>query len=327
MALIEPYMEKNVTLSATQQCVLTAKVGQSIRILDVRVYNAANRYVQMLTDKVAVGFFRVSGNPGNQLPFSQKSLLTDTGAITSATGLTNCNETMIGYMRRMGWMDGYPVAEGQSFSVAEYGTSTPTAKVQIIYEIHAAGDMKADMANGSESKEYVYMSYGKPAAVLAVDTSTIMAVASNPAEYIGFPWTDTVPANKTIEVLAVCGSPTSVTGDSSNQGVRTTALKLVKDRTVLCDDDRTGLSYLAKTPAGSADAIQIGEGYSAIGNLSTSDRREPFTGISGMAFAAGEDLDVYVSTEHIGTTAGTPKTIAILDSEIGLVLRVASGNA
>ena len=326
MAIIEPYMEKNVTLSATQSCTITAKVGQSIRVLDVHVYNAANRYVQLLTDKVAVGFFRVSGNPGNQLPFSQKALLTDTGAITSGTGLSNCDETLIGWLIRKGHMTGYPVAEGQTFTVAEYGSSTPTAQVQVIYQILEAGDAKADELNGSESKEYVYVSYGKPAAALAVNTSTIIATASNPAEYIGFPWSDVVPANKTITVLGLTGSPVSTTGDSSNHGINTSYLKLVKDRTVLCDDDRVGLKYAGKTPAGSADAIQIGEGYSAIGNYSTADRREPFEGLAGLEFESGEDLDIYISTVSVGSTAGTPKTIAALDAELGVILKVAAAS-
>ncbi len=94
---------------------------------------------------------------------------------------------------------------------------------------------------------------------------------------------------------------------------------------MLCDDDRVGLMFRAKTPAGSADAVTVGEGYTLVGGLSTVDTRQPFSGLNGLVFSSGEDLDVYINTEHVGTTAGTPKTIAAASSEIGLVLRVKTG--
>lgn len=325
MALIESFMQKTVTLSATQGFALTAKVGQSILVTGIRVYGSANNYVSILIDKVGVGFFRVGGVAGNHLAYSQKTLATDTGDITSATGLTNVAATLFDYMKEVGGFAGYPVAEGQTFSIAEYGSSTPTAVITVTYQIGAAGDYKADDPNGSDAKEYTYVSYGRAAAALAVDASTALTVAANPPEYLGFPWTNPVPANKTVELLGIVGSVISCTGDASNQGIRTTYLKLIQDREVLCDDDRVGLMFRAKTPAGSADAVTVGEGYTLVGGLSTVDTRQPFSGLNGLVFSSGEDLDVYINTEHVGTTAGTPKTIAAASSEIGLVLRVKTG--
>jgi len=59
-----------------------------------------------------------------------------------------------------------------------------------------------------------------------------------------------------------------------------------------------------------------------IGNKSDVDMMDGFEMLRGRVFHAGEDLDLYITTGHIGSTEGTPKTISATRAEIGLILKV-----
>ena len=52
------------------------------------------------------------------------------------------------------------------------------------------------------------------------------------------------------------------------------------------------------------------------------DARDGFDKLRGRLFHSGEDLDIYITTGHIGSTEGTPKTISASRAEICLVERV-----
>ncbi len=234
----------------------------------------------------------------------------------------NVNETVLGYLRRKGMFSGYPIAEGQKMTIMEDGSSTQQADVYVEYEQYDVGDITPDMPNGSEAKEYVFINYGQPASALAVDTTTKIDTMKSPNEFPRFPYEDEVPAKTDIEILAILGSPVSVAGDSSNYGIRTKYLKLQREREVLFDEDRNGLLFWQTDYGQVADDLRVGGGMTVIGNKSDVDMMDGFELLKGRVFHAGEDLDIYITTGHIGSTQGTPKTISATRAEIGLVLKV-----
>jgi len=234
----------------------------------------------------------------------------------------NVSETVLGYLRRKGMFTGFPIAEGQKMTIMEDGSSTQQADVYVEYEQYDVSDITPDMPNGSEAKEYVFINYGQPASALAVDTTTEIDTMKSPNEFPRFPYEDEVPAKTDIEILAILGSPVSVAGDSSNYGIRTKYLKLQREREVLFDEDRNGLLFWQTDYGQVANDLRVGGGMTVIGNKSDVDMLDGFELLKGRVFHAGEDLDIYITTGHIGSTEGTPKTISASRAEIGLVLKV-----
>lgn len=319
MSLLEPYMEKHATLAAGTPLSLEADVGQSILVKDVQVYSPANTYIELKTEKTGVGVYRVKGNLGNHLAANYTDWYSDVAGVEN---LRPGRKTLLSWLISKGYMAGYPVAEGEKFSIQEVGASTPTAMVNVIYELYEAGDMTSEMPNGRKATEYVMPSYGQPTAVLAVNTETVLNVCMLPKEYITFPWADIVPAKTVIEILALMGSPVSVAGDATNYGIRSTYLKMIRERETLFDEDVNGVRFYQYGVGGTANDKYFGGGLCSFGNLSDMDIGYPFEGLVGKPFGAAEDFDVYIATANIGTTAGTPKTIAVADAEVGLVLRI-----
>jgi len=234
----------------------------------------------------------------------------------------NVNETVLGYLRRKGMFTGFPIAEGQKMTIMEDGSNTQQADVYVEYEQYDVGDIAPDMPNGSEAKEYTFINYGQPASALAVDITTEIDTMISPAEFPRFPYEDEVPAKTDIEILAILGSPVSVAGDSSNYGIRTKYLKLQREREVMFDEDRNGLLFWQTDYGQVANDLRVGGGMTVIGNKSDVDMMDGFEMLRGRVFHAGEDLDLYITTGHIGSTEGTPKTISATRAEIGLILKV-----
>jgi len=131
-----------------------------------------------------------------------------------------------------------------------------------------------------------------------------------------------VPAKTDIEILAILGSPVSVAGNGSNYGIRTKYLKLQREREVLFDEDRNGLLFWQTDYGQVENDIRVGGGMTVIGNKSDVDMLDGFELLKGRVFHAGEDLDIYVTTGHIGSSEGTPKTISVARAEIALVEKV-----
>lgn len=364
MALVEPFMGKHVTLSASQNFELEADSGEAFLIKDIHVYNPANSYIKVLIDKVTVGYFRVKGDLGNHLPFlslkNKHSHGLDVGTLSSAGDVTsfqraelktasggvagqfllgdasydwvdvdefvqyneqgvNVKETVLGYLGRIGVFKGYPVAEGQKLTIIEDGSSTQQADVYVEYEKYTPDDISPEMPNGSESTEYMFINYGQPSSALAVDTTTEIDNMISPAEFPRFPYESDVPAKTEIEIVSILASPVSVAGDSSNYGIRTKYLKLQREREVMFDEDRNGLLFWQTDYGQVANDIRVGGGMSVIANKSDVDAGDGFEKLRGRTFKSGEDLDIYITTGHIGSTEGTPKTISVSRGEIGLV--------
>ena len=211
-----------------------------------------------------------------------------------------------------------PIAEGQTFTVDR---AAHAGALTVVYDMYDAGDIRADMLNGSESKEYNFVQYMTAAAVLKAALDYELSVSLSPGEFPDFPCGKVVPARTTIEVLGIAGMPVCV-GDGSNYTI-TTHLKLVKDREILFDEDRAGLPFLALGATASAttrkivnslvgDCVSIGQSFS-----------DPSYGVPllfdpPLHFVSGEELLVYVTADIDGGAVEIP----VADVRVALIENV-----
>jgi len=315
MALIEPYMVKtSFGTSADKAVELTAKSGESLLIKDVMIYDSDDEYVLFEIDKTTVGFFRVDNH----------ILQTHLGTPSAVTGKNDVKRgfiaggsiTLLSYMIKKGWMQGYPVAEGQTFRVKPYTSGKKLNDVVIVYEKYDAGDIKATDPNGSESKEYVFVNYGRSSEDMTASKDYEIKICVTTEEFPDFPFGEAVPSKTTIEVLGILGSEAIRYDDASNY-IYTKFLKMFKGRTCLFDRDKQGLPFYQPVFSGISAGTFIGRGVSVIGNYSTSDRREPFLPPKPLTFSEGTEVKIFVTTEAVGTA-----TLDEKDVEIGFIEKV-----
>lgn len=335
---------------------LTANTGESLLIKDVKIFEPTAVYANFLIQRTSVGFFRVASLLGNHLHFGPGraahshdfycgtvtaahtgagAVLENAGevdtvlAIDAAVADTNYlrvphmthtpssyRKTLLGYLWEKGIFKGYPVAQGETFTI-ELCTGATAVKM-VEYEVHDAGDMTAEMENGSEAKEYLYVSYGDTGAVLQIVVDTVLGESNNPAEYPDFPFGKVVPAGKKIELIGILASDMAPAANVTGTATYTDYLKFMKDREILFDEDHNGLLYLGRflDPPGAVN--MIGEGYAVGGNFTQCDIKQPHMFDPPEVFQEGEELSV--SWHIVFEGAGSPITEEL--QEIGLILRI-----
>jgi len=316
MALKEPFMVKSAFgVDADTAVELEAKTGESLLVKDVIITGSDDEYVLLEVEKTTVGFFRVNAHVlGSHLPVSQafcKNYQFLLGITPSAS------ITLISYMIKKGWMRGYPVAEGQTFRVKPFTSGKKLNNVFIIYEKYDAGDIKSTDENGSESKTYIFVNYGRPGSNLTTAGDYGVTSCVTTEEFPDFPFGKSVPSNTTIDILAILGSESIRYDDASNY-VYTKYLKMFKGRTCLFDRDKNGLPFYQSTFAGISSGYHFARGLSVIGNYTAYDRREPFVPPTPLSFKEGDEVKVYITTGAKGSTASLLNKYA----EIALVERV-----
>jgi len=224
MARIEPYMIKGSPLTAVSSLSLEAKVGESLLVKGL-YFGALHSggFVELLIDRVSVGFWYVGDIQANHLEQYEITLMMD---------------NVFGRMIDLGIMVGYPIAEGQTFEVRPH-TAGATVIGSIVYEIYEAGDMTSDMPNGSTSNEFVFLNYGTNGSEIAIDATGALDITRNPSEYPAFPFGDVVPAKHEMDILGFL--LISWKDALGNLNPNYAFLKLTKDRKVLFDEDRKGI--------------------------------------------------------------------------------------
>lgn len=224
MARKEPYMVKSNMLTATAALSLEARVGESLLVKGLYFGAlAAGGFAEILIDRVSVGFWWIGDINTNHLEQYEAMLLMD---------------NLFGRLIAKGIMNGYPVAEGQTFEVRPH-TAGDKVIGSIVYEIHEAGDMTSDMPNGSTAKEFVFLNYGTNAEIIAGNATGALDKTRNPSEYPAFPYGDVVPAKHEMEVHGFLLKQWEDADGVINPNYA--FLKLIKDRHVLFDEDRQGI--------------------------------------------------------------------------------------
>jgi len=278
---------------------LEADTGEAFLVKNILCNPVSQGYLTVSIDKTTIGYFRIdSGNLGSHLHFP----------IVDSEKLT-----LLEYLWGKGIFKGYPIGEGQKLVL----TATSSITMAIQYDIYEPGDISPDMENGSEAKEYMLINYGRKASSGNLsDGDNELVYSILPSEFPDFPYGKDVPAKTVIEIYGVLASDVGkTTGSGANKQI-TEYLKLVKDREVLFDEDKTGLLIIGYASA--SDATNIGSGTSIIGNYSAVDRRLPKLFSKPLRFESGEELSVIL---HTSVQAGSAN-MGVEYGEIALIEKV-----
>lgn len=344
------------TVLGTADLTLTANTGESILIKDVKIYEPTAVYANFLIQRTSVGFFRVASLLGNHLHFlpgrsahshdfyfgTVDAALTGAGAymenagevdtvlsIDSAVADTNYSrvphmehtpsslgETLLAYLGRKGIFKGYPVAEGETFTI-ELCTGATAVKV-VEYEIYDAADITNVMENGSKAESYMYVNYGDTGAVLQATASTVLAETNNPTEYPDFPFGGIVPSGQKMELIGILASDVAPAANVAAIATYTDYLRFMKGREVLFDEDHNGLLYMARflDPPGAVN--MIGEGFAVGGNFTQCDVKPPHIFEPPEVFNEGEELSVSWHVIYTGVGSAISQEL----QEVGLILRI-----
>lgn len=211
-----------------------------------------------------------------------------------------------------------PVAEGQIFTIER---SANTGDITVVYDIYDAGDIRADMPNGSASNEFTFIQYMTASEALAAVGDHLLDVSLSPAEFPDFPCGKAVPARHTIELLGIVGAPVSEAGATTG-AVTSQYLKLVKERETLFDEDRNGLPFFAEESVSTTaeyktamsligDCVQVGA------SLSNPSLGVPLLFDPPLVFESGEELQTYLTVDW-----ATDASLAVTDVRVAAILRV-----
>lgn len=261
---------------------LSAAAGKSLLIKSIYCIPHANdTYLTLSVDRVTVGVYRVGGRAGNQVsPY-----------------LTSYHiPHIMDFLTSKGINIFIPVAEGQTFNVSRVAE---TGNVMIVYDEYDAGDIRADMPNGSAAAEYTFIQYMSSSETPLASQDILIDTSLSPAEFPDFPCGKNVPASHTITMLGIAGHPFT-TGGGMTTGWGTTFVKMIREREVLFDEDRNGIPFDAQTADPAADVYACN--FSLIGPCTPVILTTPVQVIGDplmfdppLVFGEGEELNIYLS--------------------------------
>lgn len=277
---------KRITAVTTQD--LQADSGESFLIKALyAVPVGGNDYLVLKVDRKTVGVYRTLGKSGNHLSYIRGSYI---------------YRNLMEFMTGKGINCSIPVAEGQSFSMSATGN---TPAVVVVYDIYDAGDIRSDMPNGTDSKEYLFIQYMSSSETVDAEKTVTLDTSLSPAEFPDFPCGKNVPANAVIDILGLVGCPVE-NGTMSTFKTGSQYVKLVKEREVLFDEDRNGLPFFGAVDLSggicwNADFSLIGPCvpintlvYSA-GDSDAGTLADPLLFDPVLRFTSGEELLIYMS--------------------------------
>ena len=290
--------------ATTTAFALEADAGECFLIRNIIFgATAASGYPVLRVDRKTVGCYRAGAQGASHLGHVDDTFL----PMNLMEWLTSKNINM-----------SIPVAEGQRFTIERTGD---TGDVTVIYDIYDAGDIRADMPNGSEAKEYNFIQYMTASAALEAAGDHLLDVSLSPGEFPDFPCGKVVPARHTIDILGVAGAPVSK-GDDVAGHTTTQYLKLIKDRETLFDEDRNGIPFIA-TPNTTSTAI-YGTAMSLIGDCVSvgADFSDPGYGLPllfepPLHFESGEELLAYLNCSYVASG-----TIAVAEVRVAMIMNV-----
>lgn len=261
---------------------LTVPSGKSILVKRIEcVPGGTHTYLTISVDRVTVAIYRVKGRAGNHLSSIVKGYI--------ATNLMD-------FLNRSGVNVSIPVAEGQTLNISHYAEAGNNI---IVYDEYDSGDIRSDMSNGSEARDYNFIQYMSSSVTPTASQDILIDTSLSPAEFPDFPCDKAVPANHRITMLGLVGHPFT-TGAATPHNWGTTFVKLTKDREVLFDDDRNGIPFDGQDATATADAYM--SNFSLIGSCTPTllDTAVQASGLPlmfdpALVFEAGQELLVHLS--------------------------------
>lgn len=280
MGMQEPFAIKSV-IGATD-LTLTADAGESLLVKGIVCEPPTQGALTIRIAKTTVGYFRLTSGVGNHLFDANPE---------AELGFQNNRPNLLDLLLSMGIFTGYPIAEGETMA---FTGGSEALGVQIVeYEIWDAGDKKNTDPNGSASSAYYFQNYGRYSGTLA-DGDNLYANRQDPVEFPDFPWNETAPSNKTVTLHGICFAPISIATAGVTNLQNTEYVKLIREREVLFDEDRSGI--IAYHAPGAANTVNRQNGRGPFGLYTGRDSRLPFFFPEPLVFHAGEELGVYVTT-------------------------------
>ncbi|RKX83486.1 MAG: hypothetical protein DRP58_08640 [Spirochaetes bacterium] len=251
-------------------------------------------FLQLLIDRTTVGYYMVGGSRINHLAYRKLEDPEDVNVLVT--------------MFKKGIFKGYPVAAGQTFNWKTINGGSVT--VTITGKLYDAGDITPSMENGTESKSFVYVAYGRPSSVPSGSGDVLVDKSLNPAEFSNFPFGGVVPAKTKITIFGICANGVGRTsGNGANKAV-TTFIKLIKGREVLFDPSRKGLPNEGACPSG--DGVDLGGAYGMFNFNSLLDKKPAFFFSEPIIFESGEELNIYHTVKVLaGSMNLTPDDLMI----------------
>jgi len=292
------------TMAAAVSDTLQADTGESFLVKRIIAYpGESDEFLTLKVDRKTVAFYRFRGRGGNQLCSPNYS-----------AGIGN----VIDYLIDAGIDVTIPIAEGQILTFSRLGTG---GNISIIYDCYSAGDIRADMPNGTDSKVYTYLQYMTHDGAIAASEDVLMNTSLTPAEFPEFPCGAVVPAKSKIDILALVGSPLRDVSGGGAEYCYTTFIKMIKERETLFDEDGYGLPF--RGDLGGSDGRSYRSKHTLIGasgNTGSDDvgsnLGKPLIFNPSLVFNSGEELLFYVSV-----VANADKTFQTY-LDIAAVLRV-----
>lgn len=147
--------------------------------------------------------------------------------------------SIFGKLNEIGLFSGVPVASGETLTVAGVPA---TDSVEVVYDLYAAGDIKPEDANGSNSKKYQLFQMISNAGVLAASGNIQLNQSDLPGLYPAFPGGNEVPSDTVMTLRAIFGSPISK-GDGAANDYYTERLRLIHNQVDIDSLTRAGRQF------------------------------------------------------------------------------------
>lgn len=229
---------------------------------------------------------------------------------------TSSQKTLLRFLYDLGIFKGYPVGEGETFTI-ELCTGATAIKV-VEYDIYDAADLNNEMENGSRANTYLYVNYGDSGANIQTVADVPLTESNNLAEYPDFPFGGNVPSGHQIELIGILASDVAPAANAAAACTYTQYLKFMQGREVLFDEDHNGLLYYANFPDSLGHMDMIAEGFSVGGNYTECNKSLPFMFDPPIVFGEGEELTVSWHVVIVGAGAAISQEL----QEVALILRI-----
>ena len=241
MALKEPFMVFHGL--GSNEYTLSPGYNEGIVIKKIYVPRPVDDFLVIYIQKTLAGFWSLGAvNPGNNLYYPGKqswnAFVDPVQEFPAFLGGEACDENVYNYFVELGLFRPYRVAEGETITFRTLNKTNFELIVQ--YEVYDSADVDPAEPNGSKSDEYDFVNY--IAVSYPEPGDKVFDMTWDPSEFPAFPVGERVPADYQITIWGIVGIPVLYLGGTSSN-LRTTAVKIVRNRKVLFDEAKKGIPF------------------------------------------------------------------------------------
>lgn len=299
MALISTNNIKS-TVGAVTDFIFEVPDFQSVIIKDIYIEPQPNAYALIKIETTSRGYFRTASNGlGSHLPFLTPG---------------NRGKTILQVLREKGIFNGYPVATGERFLIR----NSVATRMAIVYDVYDRDEIKSTSENGSESKIYTTLLYGRPKSTTPVVGEIIVNAGTNPTDFPNFPFSETAPSGKKITLFGLIFSARSADdGTTASNYIVTNYLRVATGEKTLFDRDGNGFLALGK-PVSSGGGFEVSNYLDVGGENSDVDPRQLLILDKVLLAEKNQELN---TIWRVGTAA-TPGSFLPEELEIAYIAKI-----